>query len=212
VAFVVGAYALRKTGVGKDGYSRSWLLFASGVLSWFVAEAIWAIYSIFLGIETPYPSIADGFWLVGYLPFFAALVLLALPFREAFASKAMALAIVATLISAVGVVVVLVPPILGSAGEQDLLTLIIGLAYPLLDVVLLVVGIPVLLLFREGIFWKPVSYVIIAIILNLVADILFAWAEPIGIYYTGHPIDLLYQWGYLAFALGFYLRLRQSRE
>jgi hypothetical protein len=63
--------------------------------------------------------------------------------------------------------------------------------------------------FRSGTFWKPVLYVTIAIILTLVADLLFAWTSTIGTYYTGHPIDLLYQWSYLAFAFGFYLRIKQ---
>ena len=41
-----------------------WL--STGLMFWFSAEVIWAFTRQVLGIEIPYPSIADGAWIVGY--------------------------------------------------------------------------------------------------------------------------------------------------
>ena len=40
---------------------------------------------------------------------------------------------------------------------------------------------------------------------------LSAWATSNGSYYSGHPLDLLFDWGYLSAALGFYL-MRKKME
>jgi hypothetical protein len=39
---------------------------AVGLILWFAAEVIWAYYQVWLGIDNPFPSIADALWLIGY--------------------------------------------------------------------------------------------------------------------------------------------------
>jgi hypothetical protein len=55
----------------------SWGLIGAGVLSWGLGQAVWTLYESVLGIEVPFPSLAD----VGYLgmPVFTAAGLLAIP-------------------------------------------------------------------------------------------------------------------------------------
>jgi len=50
---------------------------------WFLGEAIWAGYTLILNVEIPYPSVADVFWLGGYVPFFVALYLYVKTFGSA---------------------------------------------------------------------------------------------------------------------------------
>ena len=50
-------------------YSTTRTLFISlavGLILWFAAEVIWAYYQVWLGIDNPFPSIADALWLIGY--------------------------------------------------------------------------------------------------------------------------------------------------
>ena len=49
-------------------YSKTFGFLAVGVGLWFTAEIIWTYYQLGLGIETPFPSLADVFWLAGYAP------------------------------------------------------------------------------------------------------------------------------------------------
>lgn len=101
------------------------------------------------------------------------------------------------------------PPIL--AEEQEIVTLTVSLAYPFLDILLLSITLPAFLLFMKGTFWKPLLFIIVGILLTLIADLLFSWTTLNGSYYNGHPLELFSHWSYLAFAFGFYLRLKQAR-
>jgi hypothetical protein len=50
----------------KSRGGKYYLSLVAGTALWACAHSIWAYYELGLGIETPYPSIADFFWLAGY--------------------------------------------------------------------------------------------------------------------------------------------------
>jgi hypothetical protein len=60
---------------------RAWTFLAGGMWVWFFAQTIFAEYKLVQGV-TPYPSIADIFFVASYLPLFAGLVVLILDFRS----------------------------------------------------------------------------------------------------------------------------------
>ncbi len=49
-------------------FGRAYLFLFIGIILWLLAEATWAYYELGLGIERPFPSTADAFWLAGYGP------------------------------------------------------------------------------------------------------------------------------------------------
>ena len=51
----------------KSREGKYYLYLVAGLALWACAHSIWAYYELGLGIETPYPSIADFFWLSGYI-------------------------------------------------------------------------------------------------------------------------------------------------
>ena len=64
-AFFTSGTAILFAYLGKHKLeSYRWLF--TGLMFWFSAEVIWAFTRQVLGIEIPYPSIADGAWIVGY--------------------------------------------------------------------------------------------------------------------------------------------------
>lgn len=130
------------------------------------------------------------------------------PFREAFSSRNVTVAVALTLGLGVLVLLALIPAILEHS--QDAVTLAVTLAYPLLDILLLTVAVPVFLLFISGTFWRPMVFVITGIIFLFSGDILFSLTVLNGTYYAGHPLELLFNWAFLALALGSYLRLKQQ--
>jgi len=125
--------------------SRIWLSFTLGMLLWFLGETTWAIYVLILNVEIPYPSIADVFWLIGYLPLFIAIDLYIRLFRPALFKKMYFIS--AAMVSAVSIALfaILAPPII--AAEENILTLSISLAYPALDLILFAEAILGLLIF-----------------------------------------------------------------
>ena len=64
-AFFISGTATLMSYLGKHKReSHLWL--STGLTFWFSAEVIWAYTRQVLGIEIPYPSIADGAWIIGY--------------------------------------------------------------------------------------------------------------------------------------------------
>jgi hypothetical protein len=42
-----------------------------------------------------------------------------------------------------------------------------------------------------------------------VADLLFSYTTLQGTYYNGHPLELFYHWGYILYALAFYVHTKE---
>jgi hypothetical protein len=193
--------------------SKIWLCFTLGMLLWFLGELGWGIYTMFLGVEVPFPSIADLSWLSGYLPLFIALLLYVEIFQPAITVKSflVAGAIVASM-SAI-IFSTLMIPVLANASQYDMVTLGASLAYPALDLFLFLEAILGLSVFtmtelkgRIGVAWHFMNT---AILLNVIGDMFFSYTNLSGTYYDGHPLELLYHFGYMLFALAFYVHQKE---
>lgn len=214
VAVLSSFFALRRywDNLGSR-LSRIWLGFSIGMLLWFFGEVGWAVYAMVLNVEIPYPSIADVFWLSGYVPLFIALLLYLQLFQPVISAKMFfgAAAIAAGVSSAA--FPPLMFPLLADTSQQDLITLGISLAYPSLDIALFLEAVIGLLVFtvarvkgRVGRAWHLMN---LAILLNVVADMSFSYTTVDGTYYNGHPLELLFHFGYLTFALAFFVHSKE---
>lgn len=191
----------------KEKFSLIWLCFTLGVMFWFLGELGWTIYTRVLNIEIPYPSIADAFWLSGYIPFFIALYLYVKIFSSVLSRKMLVIALSIVLIITVCVSVTLMIPLL-STGE-DLTTLTIDFAYPFLDLLLFSVALLGLFVFRQGQLGKSWLLINIGVLPDVTADILFSYTTAQETYYSGHPLELLYHFGYLFTFLAFYIHMKE---
>jgi len=214
LAVLSSFFALRKYWDNiRSQLSKIWLCFTLGMCLWFLGELGWAIYTMVLNIEVPYPSIADIFWLIGYVPMFIALLLYIRIIQPAISAR-MFLAS-GTIVACVSVAAFppLMLPVLADTSQQDIVTLGISLAYPGLDLALFLEAILGLLVFtvtrlkgRVGMAWHFMNA---AILSNVVADMAFSYTTMEGTYYNGHPLELLFHVGYLLFALAFYVHSRE---
>jgi len=191
----------------RERFSIVWLCFTIGLFLWFLGESVWAGYTLILGVDIPYPSIADAFWLLGYIPFFIALLLYVKIFRLALPRKMLIISLATTVVLAILVFIALITPLLG-AGE-DLTTLIVDFAYPLLDLTLFSVAFLGLLIFVKGGVGKSWLLINAGILANVCGDILFSYTTAQEIYYNGHPLDILFDLGYLFFLLAFYVHTKE---
>lgn len=191
----------------RERFSIVWLCFTCGLFLWFIGEAIWMGYTLILGVETPYPSFADAFWLVGYVPFFLALYYYVKIFGSALSMRALTISMSATIILSLFASFTLITPIV--TVEEDLVTLIVDFAYPLLDVALFSVALLGFLIFLRGKLGKSWLLINAAILSNVSADILFSYTTAQEIYYSGHLLELFYHFGYIFFLLAFYVHTRE---
>lgn len=216
VAVLSSFLAMRKywDNIGSQ-LSKIWLCFTLGMFLWFLGELGWAIYTMVLNIEIPYPSIADIFWLSGYAPIFIALLLYIRIIQPAISKRMFFVS--GTIVACVSAAAFppLMLPVLADTSQQDFLTLSIGLAYPGLDFALFLEAILGLLVFtatslkgRVGTAWHFMNA---AILSNVVADMAFSYTtlETVDTYYNGHPLELLFHMGYLLFALAFYVHSKE---
>jgi hypothetical protein len=199
-------YNAHRSGKG-GGLSRVYAAYSLGMLFWLVAECTWTVYALVFRIEIPFPSMADVFWLLGYLPLLAALLLQAWPFRDVFEPwKRVAIA-VGMLLMTITILAATIPTLLVENASE---ALVVSVAYPILDALLLSVAIPVFLLFRKGSYWRPTLFILLGIMLQLFGDLAFAQSILSGFYYVGSPIDLIFDYSYLILALGFYSGLKPN--
>lgn len=212
VAFAFALAGLMRYGVRtKDRFSTAWLGYTLGVLFWFLGESTWAVYALVYSNPDPFPSIADGFWLAGYAPLICAVVIQGWPFRGFIFSRRILTIVSMTLISAGVLLVALIPPTFAANNGQDLVSAAVGFAYPLLDVTLLAIALPILFLYGKGTFWRPFLFVTVGLILTFLGDVLFTWTSLNGTYYDGNYLELLFHWSYLTLTYGFYLRFRSGK-
>lgn len=184
----------------NDRLSVVWFSFMLTLVLWFLSEVALSFYPLVLII--PYVAFADVFGLAGYLPIMFGLLVLVWPFKGIFASKKSGGAIL--LVGSSAVLITLLPMFVPQPGGT-----LVNLAYPILDVVALAIAVPALMIFLKGTFWRPFLILVVGLILALGAHVLFAVTDLNGTYSAGYPLDLIYDWGFLLAALGFYLRRKQ---
>ncbi len=212
---IVAGVALVSAGAAMTRYqagfgTRSgqiWLLFTGGILLWFLGEVTWSVYYDVLNINIPYPSLADAFYLSGYIPLFAGFYFYVTYFRPAISRRVVLGVLAVILASAVVVLVLLVGPVLATTEEP--LVRFFDFAYPLLDLALMsmaTLGLGLLVRGRLGGAWLFLN---VGVLLNVIGDVLFSYTTAQGTYYAGSLPDLLFMEGYVSFALAFYLHRKE---
>jgi hypothetical protein len=201
------AFALRKYGPKLNKFVTIWICFTVGMMLWFLGELSWTVYTLLLNVEIPYPSIADIFWLSGYVPLLIALFVYSRLFASALSKRKKA--VIAALIIILGalVSVALIVPLMGV--ENNLETFTIDLAYPLLDIALLSMALVGLAIFQKGSLGKSWLWIILGILFNVAGDMIFSYTTAQGTYYNGHPSELLFIYGYLFFMTAFYVHTKE---
>lgn len=187
-------------------FSMAWLNLSSGLSLWFLSKVVWTVYILFLH-TTPFPSFADAFYLIGYVPLFLALLLILKLFETGFSKKALLLQSVVSVTFLAIVSYLMILPIINSS--KDLATTVLLAAYPILDLVLFHLALGILLVFAKGSVGKAWFFLALGLALNTIGDLLFTYAELQNFYYTGHALELFWLWGYASFLLGLYIHRRE---
>ncbi len=177
----------------------AWGGLAVACLSWGFGQAVWSWYEMVQHTATPFPGLAD----VGYLGFpIGAVLALAIFPANASRGDRRRMTLDAILITcAIGLVSW--GTVLGAvveAGGDSVFATAVAVAYPLSDIMLLVVC--VLVLSRARAYRVPLAFLAFGLLMMTVADSGFAYLVAVGSYATGSMFDLgwFFAFGTLAFA------------
>ena len=184
-------------------FPRLYASLGIALVLWFAAESIWVYYEAVASITTPFPSIADALWLSGYVPYFYFLFGIV----KNFLGISRSLIFPVLPISAIGFV--LLGNMLFSihqdadlTNREGVVSYIIGSAYPVADMLVLVPALAAFVQLRRGLLtFTPWVLIVAATIAMIVADIGFAYSallpELEEYVWVWNPI---YNMQYIAFA------------
>jgi hypothetical protein len=197
---------------GKDVSTRIWGLITIALVLWTIAETIWGFYEVVLEQPVPYPSIADLFWIVGYVPLFLAILTQyrlyqITPTRQ---QKSLILLIVLGFSIIGGLVII--GPIIGGFDPERLLESLLNVAYPTLDLILLILTSVIIFALGQGRFASTWRVLGLGLVIMSVADLLFSYTSWNEIYNPDGQLngitlltDSLFYLSYLTLGLGAYV-------
>ncbi|MFF1903541.1 putative bifunctional diguanylate cyclase/phosphodiesterase [Kitasatospora sp. NPDC058218] len=180
-AIVVGVH------LNRPAHRLFWYLLALANLSFTAGEVVQVVQMQFLHLGTPYPSVADGFYLAEYL-LYAAGVLGFIRWRTAHQDRASLLdALILTMGLALLAWIYLILPY---ARNPDLswFQKAVSIAYPLGDVVVL--ALLLRLLVPRGGGSRALQLLTVGTVGLLVSDILYGLILLHGNWHIGTPVDL----------------------
>ena len=189
--FMVSKYGL------KGNHGKAWILFMLFSAYWFCAETVDVLYSVVLGAEV-WEYADDFFYITGYQLFFASLVFYIKPFTILIPKK------LVILISIISISLLIPSVMMIMDSKADLMTgnLLILLAYPILDSIILIPAlIGVILFFKGGVNFM-ISLLCLGIITQIIGDNSILFLSLQNIYYPGHLAEVLFLWTYAIFAFG----------
>ncbi len=173
--------------LNRPSHARYWYLLALANLSFTAGEVVQVIQMQFLHLGSPFPSIADGFYLAEYL-LYAAGVLGFIRWRTAHQDRASLLdALVLTMGLALLVWIYLILPYARNA-DLDWFQKAVSIAYPLGDVVVL--ALLLRLVVPRGGVSRSLQLLTVGTVGLLVSDILYGLIVLHGNWHIGTPVDL----------------------
>lgn len=215
LSFLLG----RESGWGEV-LGRVWFYLMAGIALWAIGEIIWAYYETLLNRDTPYPSVADIAWVLGYIPLVMAMIirlrsLHTLPEQQQtlISSGIFAVLALVALIFVVG-------PILFAEDYDSRFEQFIDILYPLGDLALAYTAMLCMAALAGGLLSRTWLLIASGFLLLTISDLLFAYATWNDLYTieTGDApsllrafIDLTYVLGYLLIGYGIYVQARLQR-
>jgi hypothetical protein len=192
-----------------DYIKLAWMMILLGIVLYFLGESVYAILEIGFKVDMyeTYPSVADYFWSIGYIPLFIGVIVMYNGYRKSglFLGKKwvyVAITIFFVVILYTVIHLLLWPIIIDN--ETDFLAKFFYLFYPLADILLIFptfVLIYITSLFGKGYISKPWKYLSLGFISFTFADLIYSYLVWQDLYGVFSIIDILWNFGYLLMGL-----------
>jgi len=185
----------------------TWRMMAAGLLSFTAGQATLAVYQALLRLPSPFPSLADAFFVASYPFLLAALVGAIRAYRETGYPIGTARERVATAGAMAALAALIAYPTLKPVVSVPAppLEMFLNVAYPVLDLAVLVpvaVLLRIAVRFRGGQVWKVWAGLLTGFLLMCAGDILFAYFTTMEREGLDPLIHITYILSYAALARG----------
>jgi signal transduction histidine kinase len=195
----------------KHFQSKAFLFFTIGVSFWFIAEQIWAVYQYVYDVD-PFPSTADIFYMASY-PFFVAFLLISIkPIRKSITKKIWLFSFVLSFTFLIPSLLACYNSLEETEGGIDIVSKSTALAYPILSSFQLspaIIGIMFLAKKGANYSWMLLLF---GFLIFIVSDTFYLFSELDGSYYDGHPVDLMYLYGFILLIFSLHSRLKLANN
>jgi diguanylate cyclase (GGDEF)-like protein len=192
----VSLFLAARSSAARSKRATAWAAIGLAMLLYAIGDISWTVLELLLK-ESPFPSVADGFYLA-YYPFFMAGVILLSNSPASPREQLSRTLDVATILAAaiLGFWNFLLGPILKSNAAAPLLEQSILLAYPVGDLVLL--GALLLLIYGDSDEQDTAWFYLLAagMAITIVTDALYSYQSLLGTYFSGSLLDLGWIVGY----------------
>ncbi len=178
-----------------------WMMLAIAQLSFTLGDTVWAYYELMLN-ENPFPSLADGFYLLRYLLFLIGIFLL--PSVQINSSERLKIVLDTAMVMITSIVLFwtqIIAPTVEQNMNADKLTLVLSLAYPVLDLMMLFALIDLLLRRINYPFRRALLLLAASTIALIIADSVFNIQALEGTYFSGGMVDNAWIVGYILIGL-----------
>ena len=189
-----------------------------GLALWTIAEMYWAVAG-YLGAEVPYPSLADAFWLLGYLPLYIALIARGRDLPTVANRRRLLVPVALSLISLAATIFLIFIPIVRASDPANGIENALNLLYPLSDLVLLILVLRLFFSYQQGEHGAAWNWIMLSFVFTSLGDLVFAFATAADLYYPDGRANLLstlgsdvpYTLSYALMLVGFLRRLTQKK-
>ncbi len=179
----------------------SWMILAIAQLSYALGDVIWTYYELVLN-ESPFPSLADGPYVLRYLLFLIGMLILpAVPISSKERLKLWLDTGIVMIASVLLFWTLIIAPTIEQSVDADELTLLLSVAYPVMDLMLLFALID-LLLRRLGFpGQRALLFLAAGTALLIICDSIFNRQSLDGTYISGGMLDNVWIIAYIMIGL-----------
>jgi diguanylate cyclase (GGDEF)-like protein len=205
-------FAAKYTRAYSPHMARAWLILALAQLAYTLGDLTWAFLEVGLG-QQPFPSLADGFYLL-YYPLFLAGILM-LPSRRIERKEWLKITLdmcMIMLAAILGIWNFLLGPLISAGAEDPFLAQLLSLAYPVSDLLMLVAILMLIYRKSEGQLNGPLLLLAFGATANVVTDCVFCYQSLLGTYTSGGFVDIGYILSYLFFGLAGVLQIVNHQQ
>jgi diguanylate cyclase (GGDEF)-like protein len=190
IATIILVIAAKASSRISKRLSLGWGILAIAHLSFTLGDIIWAVLELGLK-KSPFPSIANGAYLLFYPLYFIGITILPYKRLRTVEWLKRSLDICIVMIAAILVFwIFLIGPIIGSGNTTSFLEKSLSAAYPVGDLILLF-GLLVIIYYRSEKFILGSIWILaLGLLAMIVTDSIFSYQSILGIYKSGEFLDL----------------------
>ena len=194
---VLASLVVRKMG-WRGKFGAVYAGFFVGMLLIFLGNVSDGIYDTLWG-ATPYPSLSDILYVLGYIVAFVTLLRFVWFFKSVVNRKGTLKLGVLSGLSAVGLLLVF----LFSHKVTEVPVIALSALYPILDVFSVALSVAMFAFFRSKFISPPWRWFALGVLLIGIGHFLNGIGNTEGWYSYPQPLDLFYLWGFVSLGLGF---------